>query len=217
MKRLLVFLKHPTPGQVKTRLAASIGAQGATDIYRHCAELILGRLTPYRQQTTLCVDPPTAMDAVRTWVGPDWVLAPQQGGDLGERLMCATTEAFQRGARHVVVVGTDAPWMTSEDIDAAFHALDEADVVLGPTEDGGYYLIGLGRPLSTLFDGMAWSTPSVYEQTIAKAAQLGLRVRSLRIGYDLDRLEDLERFLVDESTQNGDVSIFRRLIPWGKK
>lgn len=195
MRRLLIFLKYPAPGQVKTRLAKAIGTQAACDIYRACVELTLERMRTFRQEAVLCVDPPDALPRTREWVGAEWRLQSQRGLALGERLVDATAIAFSDGASQVVVIGTDSPWLTGDDVAAAFEALRHHHIVLGPAEDGGYYLIGLTRPQPALFEGIAWSSPSVYAQTRARATQLGLTTHSLREGYDVDRLEDVQRLL----------------------
>ena len=197
MRRLLIFLKYPTPGRVKTRLAKAIGTQAACDISRACAERTLERMRTLRDEAVLCVDPPETMPRTREWVGEEWRLQPQGGGTLGNRLAVATGRACSEGADRVVVIGTDSPWLTSDDVTAAFEALRHHDVVLGPAQDGGYYLIGLTRPQPALFEGVAWGTSSVYEQTCARATHLRLTSHSLREGYDVDRLEDVQRFLED--------------------
>ena len=197
-RRLLIFLKEPQAGQVKTRLAAAVGEERAGLLYRVCVELTLDRLQAFRADSVLCVEPPEALGRMREWLGQRWSFRAQRGSTLGERLAEATTHAFEQGAQRVVVVGTDAPWVTAEDIAGAFQALDRADVVLGPTRDGGYYLLGLSRALPELFEGVAWSTPSVYAQTRTKAQASGLRVEALRPGYDLDELEDVRRFVQEE-------------------
>lgn len=203
MRRLLIFLKYPMPGLVKTRLAAAVGAEVASEIARTCAELTLEHLRAVRSETTLYVDPPDAMDQVQAWLEWSEVMRPQQGTTLGERLAHATAEAFTEGASRVVVIGTDSPWLGRHEIEQAFEALADAEVVLGPTEDGGYYLLGLGRPLPALFQGIPWSTASVFSETTAKAQALGLRVQTLSLGYDVDRLEDLQRLLATEKGGRG--------------
>ena len=198
MHRLLIFLKYPTPGQVKTRLASAVGDQAACEVSRACTELTLERLRAWRHEATLCVDPPEALERTRAWLGTAWSLRPQRGGTLGERLAEATAQAFAEGVQRVVVIGTDSPWLTECDVDAAVDALRRAELVLGPTEDGGYYLIGLSCPSPALFEGIAWGTATVYQETMAKARALGLRVETLPLGYDVDRLEDIHRFVADE-------------------
>ncbi len=198
MRQLAVFLKYPTPGQVKTRLAVHVGDDAAAAIYRASTELTLERLHRFHREATLCVDPPDALARVRAWLGSEWSVRPQQGTTLGARLQEAMMSAFRDGVQRLVMIGTDSPWLTTSDIDHAFDILAGADVVLGPTEDGGYYLIGLSRCAPAIFEGIAWSSSSVYAQTLAQAAALGLHVETLRHGYDLDQLHDVQRFLSDE-------------------
>ena len=198
MRRLLIFLKEPTPGQVKTRLATIVGDEASSALYRACIELALERLAGFRRESVVCVDPPEAVARLRASLGPGWAYEPQRGAHLGERLADATARAFDGGASQVVIIGTDSPWVHAEDITAAFKALARADVVLGPTDDGGYYLIGLSRRTPALFQGIAWSSPSVFADTHTKARALGLRVETLRAGYDLDHLADVQRFIEDE-------------------
>ncbi len=214
-RRVLIFLKQPSPGQVKTRLAASLGPEAAAGIYRACAQLTLERLRPLQAEAVLCVDPPEGIDAVARWVGPGWRLEAQRGRTLGDRLAHATRSAFAEGARRVIVIGTDSPWLAARDIEMAFDALASSEVVLGPAEDGGYYLIGLSRDVPALFDAIAWSSSAVYDQTLAKATALGLSCSALKAGYDVDRLEDLQRFIAEEQAQGRSTSLVEALAHHG--
>lgn len=198
MRRLLIFLREPIPGTVKTRLAAVLGDRAACEVYRACVELTLERLRVFQDAAVLCVEPPEALARIRAWLGPAWALAPQQGRDLGARLSQATAQAFADGARDVIAIGTDSPWLRPADIEAAFEALARAEVVLGPTQDGGYYLIGLSHPAPPLFEGIAWGSASVCAETRAQAETLGLAVQTLSHGYDVDTLADLERWILEE-------------------
>jgi rSAM/selenodomain-associated transferase 1 len=207
-RRLLVFLKDPAPGRVKTRLAASLGETAAADAYRRCVDVTLERLAPLRDQAVLYVDPPHALARVASWLGGGWRLRPQRGADLGARLQAAISEAFAEGAGRVVVIGTDSPWLGPADIAAAFAALDTSDLVLGPAEDGGYYAIGCTRLIPELFAGIAWGSADVFAQTMAAARAQGVRVATLDPGYDIDRAEDLERWLAGArgGERNGGVA-----------
>ena len=198
MNRLLIFVKEPVPGKVKTRLASELDPEAACDIYRACIELTLRRLEPLRKQTVLCIDPPEAVERIQAWVGAGWAMRPQRGRTLGERLAEATRAAFSEGASRVAVIGTDSPWLAASDLDDAFAALESADAVIGPAEDGGYYVLGLARSQPRLFEGIAWSTSFVCAQTQAQAARLGLRLVRLAMGYDVDQLADVIRFIEDE-------------------
>ena len=206
MRKLLIFLKYPIPGAVKTRLAASVGDDAASHISRLCTELILERLTSFRRDAVLYVHPPEALERTEAWLGSEWALRPQRGDTLGERLMEATGHAFAQGARRVVAIGSDSPWLEPHDIETAFDVLERIPITIGPTEDGGYYLLGLSQPVPYLFEGIPWSTTSVYTETVAHASLLGLSVQSLPLGYDLDRVDDVQRFVASERAQGHDSS-----------
>jgi len=181
-------------------------------LYRACVELTLERLRLFEAQGDVCVDPPSAIPRVRQWLGDRWAYQGQRGHDLGERLAYATATAFSGGAQRVVVIGTDSPWLSDQDILAAFSAVDRSDVVIGPTDDGGYYLIGLSRPLPALFSAVSWSTRSVLRQTRSNARALGVRVELLRYGYDLDHPSDVERFIEEQRRHRIDAKWITRFV-----
>ena len=191
-RALVVFVKHPRPGAVKTRLAAAIGPEAAADLYRALVEHVLETTTPAPGQYERLVffDPPEALDEMRAWL-PGVRLLAQSGGGLGARMADAFARAFARGARRVAIVGTDVPGVSRATASEALSALDAADVVIGPAEDGGYYLLALREPQPGLFAGIEWSTPAVRGQTLARAAAAGLSVRELGRLRDVDTLEDL--------------------------
>jgi len=191
-RTLVVFLKEPRPGAVKTRLAASIGPQAAAELYRALAEAVLEATTPVAGEYERLVffDPPEARSALREWL-PGVSLRAQAGGELSARLADAFARAFGRGATRVAIVGSDAPALTRETVLQALDGLTLADVVLGPAEDGGYYLIALRAPHPELVGGIDWSTPAVLQQTLERAAAAGLLVRQLERLRDVDTLEDL--------------------------
>jgi uncharacterized protein len=191
-RALVVFVKHPAPGAVKTRLAAAVGAEAAARLYRTLAEHVLEATTPGAGEYERLVffDPPDALAEMRAWL-PGVRLLAQSAGDLGARLNEATARAFARGASRVAVAGTDAPGLARDTVVAALDALDAADVAIGPTEDGGYYLLALRQPRPELFADMKWSTPSVAAETRARAAAAGLVVHELPVLRDVDTIEDV--------------------------
>ena len=127
-------------------------------------------------------------------------LLRQRGRALGARLEAAFKDAFAEGARRVIAIGMDSPSMPAESIGAGFRLLEEHDCVLGPTLDGGYYLIGLSRPCPHLFRGIPWSGSEVYRQTIEIIHGRGIHYRELPVWYDVDTAADLE-FLVRDINQ----------------
>lgn len=190
-RALLVFVKHPSPGAVKTRLAAAVGPEAAAGLHRALAEHVLEATTPAGQYERLVFfAPPEALAEMRAWL-PGLRLLAQSGGDLGARMADAFARGFARGAGRVAIVGTDTPAVSRETVTEALSALDAADVVIGPTEDGGYYLLALRDPRPELFAGIAWSTPTVADETRARAREAGLSVRELSRRRDIDTVEDL--------------------------
>jgi hypothetical protein len=191
-RALIVFLKHPETGRVKTRLAPALGAETAVELYRALCEEVLGATTPRpgEYERLVFFTPPEAAESVRAWL-PGLRLHPQTGGDLGTRMAAAFAWVFARGAERVAIVGTDAPAVSTATVAEALDALDEADVVLGPAEDGGYYILALRESRPELFEGIAWSTPAVLVQTVARARQGGLRIHQLARLRDIDTPEDL--------------------------
>jgi rSAM/selenodomain-associated transferase 1 len=126
------------------------------------------------------------------WLGRQHPWQDQVGADLGERMFFAIAQAFRRGFQRVVLVGADCPGVSTDILAQAFQALQDNDLVLGPTMDGGYYLIGLSRPLPALFDDMPWGGDQVLAQTMAVARRAGLQPALLACLADVDRPEDLD-------------------------
>ncbi len=198
----MVFVRTPVPGTVKTRLAAEVGEARATRIYRELAEGTVRRLSGPEASWRVEVHftPPDSASAttIRAWLGgnPEVTFLPQAEGDLGMRMEAALRRALADGAPSACVVGSDVPALGPRQVEAALRALaGRADLVLGPSPDGGYYLVGVraGTPLrdSPLFHRMPWSTDRVLDESLDRARALGLRVHRLEPLTDVDRAEDL--------------------------
>jgi len=189
---LIVFVKAPRPGGVKTRLVPVLGDRGAAAFYRALAEAEVRRTRPEGGDYTrlFFFAPADAGAEIASWF-PGEIVAPQEEADLGARMAAAFAEAFRRGARRVAIIGTDVPWVTRDIVLGAFRALDRDAVALGPSSDGGYYLLALARPCPGIFEGVPWSTPGVLAATLARAEALGLSVRLLETLNDIDTLEDV--------------------------
>jgi rSAM/selenodomain-associated transferase 1 len=192
--RLIVFVKRPRPGEVKTRLARDIGAPDAAWLYQAMAEHVLRETAapPEAYERLVLFAPPEAEADIARWL-PAEARAPQAAGDLGRRMADAFASAFADGARRVVLIGTDAPGLDRDLVEQAFAALHDHDVAMGPACDGGYYLIGLAAPHAGLFEGIAWSTATVCAATLERARALGLRHRLLPELRDVDTLADVRR------------------------
>jgi len=191
-RTLLVFLKRPDPGAVKTRLIPALGAEDASRLYRAIAEEEVRRTTPRsgEYQRLFCYTPADAQEPMQAWFpGEKWLA--QSSGDLGARMATAFEEAFARGAARVAIIGSDVPWVSRAHVREAFRALDDHDLAVGPARDGGYYLLAMSRPHLELFEGIAWSTASVLADTFQKVSALGLETRVLQTLSDIDTLEDV--------------------------
>jgi rSAM/selenodomain-associated transferase 2/rSAM/selenodomain-associated transferase 1 len=195
-KNLVVFLRFPSNGEVKTRLARTIGNEMATRFYRECAEHLFREVEELPQDIVrhIYYTPRNAGKSVERWAGRDYYYQAQANGNLGKRLETIFHDQFKKGFKKVMIIATDVPDITVTDIKEAFNAMGEADLVIGPSFDGGYYLIGMKELHPSLFDGIAWSTNIVYDQTLAIAAESGLRVHNLRTLDDIDTEEDLHRW-----------------------
>jgi len=196
LRRLIVMTRYPIPGKVKTRLIPDLGSAGAAELQRRMTEraLAAARCAAAREAIEIEVSYTDAPERqVREWLGPSVRLREQRPGDLGQRIWQAVDAAFCDGAVAVVVVGADSPDLTDAQLSAAFATLGGNDLVLGPAEDGGYYLIGLARPLPDLFEGVPWSTERVLAETLRIADRLGLTPVLLEELVDIDRPEDLGR------------------------
>lgn len=187
--RLMIFVKAPRPGLVKTRLAKALGAETACQAYRQLVGTLVGNLACL-PTVALWFSPDDARDEVSGWTREGWTLHPQGEGDLGRRLARAFEDGFARGARRVLIIGSDCPEVMPADVAEAFAALQAHDVVLGPARDGGYWLIGLRAVQPELFLEIAWSTAKVLDQTLDRARSRGLSVRLLRTLADVDTEED---------------------------
>lgn len=189
---LIVFVKAPHPGRVKTRFFPALGPEDAACLYRALAEEEVRRTRPEPgdYERLFFFSPADAGGAISAWFPGEMALA-QRGVDLGAKMAAAFGEAFRRGARRVAIIGTDVPWVSRDLVLEALRSLDQHDVVLGPSHDGGYYLLAVDRPRPELFAGIAWSTPQVLPATLARAQALGLSVHLLEQLTDIDTLEDV--------------------------
>jgi len=190
---LLFFIKNPQKGQVKTRLAAAIGDEMAVRLYKRFLLEMLSTLNKGTFLFYLCVYPVDALEGLRTWLGEDYLYLPQQGENLGERMKNGFIEALAMNFKRVVLIGSDIPSLPLEFIEEAFISLEKKDVVIGPSLDGGYYLIGFrDKKFSPgAFKKIPWSTERVFEETMKVLEHEGLTVHTLKTLRDIDTIQDL--------------------------
>jgi uncharacterized protein len=195
-----VMAKVPGVSPVKSRLHAALTAERATELYR-C--FLLDRLDALLGlegiSPVVAFTPEEAERSMKELVPPGFQLVPQRGADLGERLSGLLADLIERGHAGAMAIDSDSPTLPMEYVAEAARVLAEAkcDVVLGPCEDGGYYLVGLRSPQPALFEGIPWSTDAVFTMTLDKARARGLSVHLLPRWFDVDTEADLRRLDAD--------------------
>lgn len=193
MHAILVFLKAPIAGDVKTRLANSIGNAEALVAYRKLVERQL-KAIPRQYRVEIHFTPSEHEDLVRDWLSDAYDYYPQCDGDLTERLTNAVSQSFQRGSEAAFCIGGDCPNLGEVQFTESAARLENSDdIVFGPTEDGGYYLVGMCAKHTEVFEGIPWSAENTLQASIQKAESLGLSVHLLNKLYDVDTIHELER------------------------
>jgi len=185
----MIFYRNPQIGKVKTRLAATVGNEKALNIFQ--------KLSAHTKEVTAALKTDKIVfysnfiDLIDMWPNATFLKTLQHGEDLGERMSNAFRQAFDTGYNSVCIIGTDCYELTSEIIDRAFEALKSCDTVIGPARDGGYYLIGMNRLHPQVFRDKAWSTATVFRETIRDfdAAQLAYLI--LPVLRDVDTADDV--------------------------
>lgn len=190
---LIVFLKLPAKGKVKTRLAKVVGIEAAVDLYRCCVSDTLAMIRRAGYPFLVFFYPPDAHKAVTSWLGEGLTCLPQEGGDLGERMFAAFRKALRDYSR-AVLVGTDCPDLPRAILHEAFESLKSHSVVIGPSLDGGYYLIGFSTPdiPEALFKGIEWGSSGVFKTTMTAIKRHNLDVHILPPWRDIDEYQDLK-------------------------
>ena len=221
---LAVMTKAPRAGQVKTRLVPPLTPQEAADLNK-C--FLQDTAVAISSACSSVLRPPTAAVAVYTPVGAesaytdvlptDFSLLPQRGDKFGERLYFAVEDLFKCGFDSVCLIDSDSPTVAAENFAEAIDLLGSSDdcVVLGPSDDGGYYLIGVKKPHRHLFEQIDWSTERVLNQTMQSANAMGVEVKLLPTGYDIDDDASLRRLcneLLAETTSADIAPHTRRFL-----
>jgi uncharacterized protein len=185
--RLILFTRFPTPGMAKTRLIPILGPRGAAHAHKMLTErtvkILLLSKAPVEVHFTGATD-----NEFADWLGEDMSFVPQADGDLGARLLSALDP------EPCIFFGADTPDLSPAIVAAAIDALEHHDVVIGPAEDGGYYLIGMKNAQQALFHDIEWSTDTVFSETMKRVRALGLDFTILKTLADCDRPEDLARW-----------------------
>lgn len=192
MRTLLIFIRNPQLGKVKTRLARTLGDEEALRIYRILLEKT--RAAALACSTERCLLYSDFVDETDDWDAQFFQKSIQHPGDLGQRMESAFQQAFESGAHKVVIIGSDCPELNGETLNQAFEALETADFVIGPVPDGGYYLIGMKQLEPSVFREMEWSTEAVRAITKERILALGKTFILLPMYADVDTEEDWRNY-----------------------
>jgi uncharacterized protein len=193
---LIIFVRQPQLGKVKTRLAATMGDATALKVY----ELLLVHTYQVAASMDMRVYVYYADGIAENdlWQGQQFYKKEQQGDDLGLRMSNAFAEVFAQGHNKVIIIGSDCYDLTAAILTEAFNALAQSDAVIGPATDGGYYLLGLNRPMPDLFEGIAWSTDTVAAATMSKLYEQDCSVTMLQALTDVDEEKDIPTALINQ-------------------
>jgi rSAM/selenodomain-associated transferase 1 len=195
-KKLLVFVRVPEVGRVKTRLVGTLSEECVCQLYKCFVEDILATLSNREYDISICYDPPEGRQQMISWLGSSFSFMPQRGVSLGERMENAFTAVFSEGVEQAVLIGSDLPDLDATIIDEAFEGLKNHDLVVGPAVDGGYYLIGFnaGSFSPKIFHGIPWGTNQVFDITAALITKSNLSMHLLPKWQDIDTHDDLKAF-----------------------
>ncbi len=172
-------------------MQANLGARPTLNLYRAMVTDLTANVSNGRYDVWICYTPADAGDQMREWLGENYEYFPQEGQDLGQRMDNAFGRAFERGYRKALIIGSDLPGIDSLVISIALTKLDAHDLVLGPSSDGGYYLVGLKQRQNKLFRDIEWSTPTVLQDTIRLANKQKLAIYQMEQRTDVDTFENL--------------------------
>jgi rSAM/selenodomain-associated transferase 1 len=211
-----IMAKAPQPGQVKTRLCPPLSHAEAAQLYQCFLRDKIAQVDGLQGTApVVSYSPDDSQPLFKDLAPPHFTLIPQRGDDLGARLLCTFDRLFQQGYTQVIVVDSDTPTLPTAYLEEALSliAARENDVVLGPTEDGGYYLIGLRQSHPELFERMPWSTAQVFPETRRRSARSRLTVACSASWYDIDTPEDLTRLMESlDRPQDGSARWTRQFL-----
>ncbi len=199
MNTLIIFIKYPQAGKVKTRLAKDIGDNEAAKIYSQMTKTIIEKtIDTANYNTFIFYDPPEKEQDIKKWINKKELnYLPQLGNTLGERISSAFKEVYSSGTNKALIIGSDCIDVDKVTINEAIDLLDTTDVILGPAQDGGYYLLGTNEYSPQIFQDIEWSTDKVLQQTIQQVNKMGLKYKLLKTLKDIDTVDDLEGFNID--------------------
>jgi rSAM/selenodomain-associated transferase 1 len=187
---LLIFTRNPELGKIKTRLAKGVGDQSALEIYK----FLLNHTAGVTENLEVAKEVWYSEDIWKEdiWNNDVFTKKMQQGDSLGERMQHAFEEGFENGFEKIIIIGSDLYDLKTEDLLDAFKKLGNSNYVIGPAQDGGYYLLGMKKPFYKVFKNKSWGTPTVFSETMEDLE--GKEVILLETRNDIDTLEDMKEF-----------------------
>lgn len=209
---VIIFIRAPLQGKVKTRLAKTLGNEKAAEFYRLCTDATISevsRLSPEVVKYIFVAEPVSGYETGYL-AHQGFKIDVQEGDDLGQRLCNAFSRVFEKGAQKAIILASDVPDLTTGIIEEALSGLSKSDVVIGPCYDGGYYMIGMKELHEELFRDISWGTEQVFQQTIMAVKESRLKVRQLPVLIDMDTEADLYRWMEIKGKKNLDLLDFIR-------
>ena len=210
---VIVFVRYPEKGKVKTRLAEGTNKNFARGVYKLCVEKIFREINSLKKfNKYVFYSEEKDKDRIVKWTKKKFHYLAQQGKDLGERMKNAFEIVLRQHNQKAIIIGTDIPDLSKEIILQAEEALGESDVVIGPSHDGGYYLLGMKKVHNNLFEDIEWSSGLVFNSTMEKALSLNLKVKELQMLRDIDTKEELDSWLM----QTDNMEVKRKILSLSK-
>lgn len=194
---VLFFVKYPIGGRVKTRLAAELGEQAAVELYKNFVLDMLSTIRQINMPIRICYQQEPNGDKMKEWLGDQYTYIAQTGLNLGQRMKNALAKSFEENITRTILIGSDIPDLPAGLLIRALHSLESHDAVIGPSSDGGYYLIGFSQDhfLPEAFDDISWSTDSVFKQTLDVLRGYACNVHILPKWFDVDTEADLNELI----------------------
>jgi rSAM/selenodomain-associated transferase 1 len=194
---LIIFTRYPEAGKTKTRLIPALGEKGAADFQRQMTEITINKAKKLTEKIPVNIEVHFQggnRELMEKWLGKDLIFREQKEGDLGAKMLNAFNQVLSKNNQKAVIIGIDCPDLNEFILEKAFEACQDRDLVMGPAQDGGYYLIGLNKVRSELFRDIKWGTSEVFRKTENIAKRLSLKIHKLPVLNDIDRPEDLSYY-----------------------
>lgn len=200
---IIFFIKNPEKGRIKTRLAKDLNEDFVLDLYKCFVLDILAALNNLKFDFKIFYDPPGCLAKIKEWLGEHYSFVPQKGEDLGLKMKNAFFDVFKHNYNKAIIIGSDTPNISNEVFINSFNNLDNNDAVIGPSFDGGYYLLGFNKEtfLNKVFYNIEWSSEKVFNSTIDIFKANNYKVDILNLMNDIDTISDLRDF-VDQNKEN---------------